>query len=576
MSLHPLQALGNIPVSPEMVALWRNQPGFQQLSGMPGIPMRQFMPQDMLQGNHPVDMQRHSGGLPGGEANSWPIMASGEPANPGSTRQDPQGHGSRGTPFSAPHQGSSFMVSDAFPGMLTAIPNTEVPPAMKAMIDRITDEKVEVAVQKALGRRGPAEHSDDGNNSATPQRKKRHKLITDVPTKLKWAVWAEMHKLLGISVEHDQMATGKKKYYTLPHPLEEGMDVRKNPNGDRLFNPLWGMPIDYGVNARYIEAVKALIMQNGTSPPHSLDANIVEDEKLVLHAIKAYFRTLKAAYKSQNTEAGRAAKETKADRNRINVRSSRKADKIRQGIPTLEKVFGKDKTAGVRHVIHSPWQSEEHSSEGEGGPEREDLRLKSGVSKTAWEVRHRPWRSRKLMLLYFVLAVLARFVHEHKVEFSKGTRVRGRGTCDDNDGDESDSAGSELSEDSRDEFLKRVSASVATWSSVLQDPRNTRDRFRGPVGNYIHLPKGNRLQKAPIYNECISKVWATEHEEHQLLYDAAQPAPESMRIFDLVIPRSLIPKEDLEWLDAKEPEDTAAEEVDPNNSTEPAVEEGSG
>ncbi|KAI0776321.1 hypothetical protein BD413DRAFT_528451 [Trametes elegans] len=448
------------------------------------------MPNDVFQDHYLRGLQGQVGGQPSefivfptGAASARPPGGSGHVY--GNTPKPPGVQAASLTTLDGPRERSSHTISDLFP----ALPDSGVPPALKAMIHQITDARVEVAVERVLSRHGLGK---GGGQEITPPKKNRQRVIAMIPRELKWAVWSEMHKLMGIELNHDQRSIGKKRHYTLPDPLPEGSEVRRNAKGDRLYNPEWDLPIDHGVNAHFVEAVKSLVQKNGGAHPHFLEDKILMDEELILLPTKRYFRSLKYQYHAENTERGRLARDVKLDRNKVNLRSSRKADNLRLGIPALEKVFGKAKTSGVQKIVRSPWQSEEHSSDGLAGPEREILRVRSGVSKAAWEVRHRAWRSRKLMLLYFVLAVFARFVHENNVEFGRGSHGR-TPDAEDLAGD-SDGGSSELSESSREDFIKRVSNSVATWSTVLADPRRTRDRFRGPGANHLQLPKTNRLQ----------------------------------------------------------------------------------
>lgn len=56
--------------------------------------------------------------------------------------------------------------------------------------------------------------------------------------------------------------------------------------------------------------------------------------------------------------------------------------------------FGEEETAGVEELVLTPWQSEEHSSDGEAThEERDEFRNSAGVGPRALEVRDLTWRS---------------------------------------------------------------------------------------------------------------------------------------------------------------------------------------
>lgn len=62
--------------------------------------------------------------------------------------------------------------------------------------------------------------------------------------------------------------------------------------------------------------------------------------------------------------------------------------------------FGELETAGVNELVVMPWQSEEHSSDGDVDPdEREKCRGDWGVGPKTLEVRPLTWRSRKVSII---------------------------------------------------------------------------------------------------------------------------------------------------------------------------------
>ncbi|KAI0653374.1 hypothetical protein C8Q70DRAFT_1059362 [Cubamyces menziesii] len=543
--INALNGLGGIALSPEVVAAWRAQQGFHHIAqaGVPGVTMRQFLPAEVLQAQQaltqqipslqevvstqPLPLKRTLPRASTSEVSCASAVTSQMPAVPISDSGALlSGHG---------------VTTPSLPGpsdLTVASLGDHLSSEVREVIAKVTAENVRVAVKEALDQRELEEtHSPVKKGS-----------VGAVPQALKWVVWENMHKLLGLETEVDQTRIGKKQHYSLPDPLADNAEPRKDANGDRLYNPQWDLRQDAPVNAQYLNAVIKLTMMNGMEEPHNLPAKLVRDQPLIAKAAKQYFRTMKYKYLGDNTPEGRRAKAAKSDISKINLRLSRqKADGRRDGISILEKVFGKAQTVGIREVVRSPWQSEEHSSSGEAAIAREALRRGHGAGRSAWE----------LMLLYMVLTVFARFVAEHEVKFTKGkAQCAQPGLAEDDAA--LNSAGSELSDDSREEFLERVSKAAAVWPSALTSQGQLYDRFRGPAVNHMHRPKGNRQQAVPLYKKCISTRWAQESPENQLVYDSAQDVPSTFTIFDLEIPRSLIPADDLAWLDASEDTDKMA------------------
>ena len=136
---------------------------------------------------------------------------------------------------------------------------------------------------------------------------------------LQHAVWTNTHFLLGTGDEATITQTGKPSHFELPQPLEPDDPIRFAPDGTRLYNPNWGLPIDKGINDLFLSAVVKLTMSNGGqyflvqhgedqktnvdaastttgAPPFNLTPAEVSDKALITLAAKSYMKSLKRSF----------------------------------------------------------------------------------------------------------------------------------------------------------------------------------------------------------------------------------------------------------------------------------------
>ncbi|KAI0658067.1 hypothetical protein C8Q70DRAFT_1106995 [Cubamyces menziesii] len=416
------------------------------------------------------------------------------------------------------------------------------PAGKEALLDLI-DERVEVAFKK----RG----CDSDTMTATTSKKMRG-IVPDareVPMAVRHAVWTNTHFLLGTGADVTITQTGKPSHFKLPTPLKPDQPIRFAPDGTRLYNPIWSLPIDKGINDLFVSAVVKLTMSNGGDPPFNLPAAEAQDEALITLAAKAYMKSLKRSYTLLGP-GGATKKAKKQVADKFHGRRARKYDYLVKAIPAFRKVFGHAKTVGIEEIVQVGWMSDEHSAgEGVEDPARKEQRENAGVGQSAWELRSPLWRSRKLYIIYFVLAVIRRFMRDCKVTFNSKDPAT---TVPEGSDDESD-----LSDGARKMFLDRMATAVRTWRSVLIY-KGRYERFRGSDDTRARFPRDG-VQDG-IYKECLSRTWASAEPQNQAYYDHARPCPDNFAIFQLDIPLSLLPEDDRGWL--ADCEDEGTEEVE--------------
>ncbi|KAI0323377.1 hypothetical protein GY45DRAFT_1376363 [Cubamyces sp. BRFM 1775] len=382
----------------------------------------------------------------------------------------------------------------------------------------------------------------------------QHRLQGQVPAEITRAVHIETRHLLDL-VEKRSRGRGKGTY-VLPEPLGVGAEPRFKPDGTRLYNPDWHLDIDEGANPEAIQAIVNLVLSK-TSDHGIVGGSNPETRALVKRAACNYFRTLKRQYESENDEEVKKKRQKKHVSDRRNGRSTHKAMELRLGIKPLQLAFGAENTEGVEEVIHSPWQSEEVSTEDEAKhAARMEMRKAAQVSPRAFEVRSKVWKSSKLMRIYFVLAVFSRFQRMH-ADVVQQKPPEGEG----------EDAARQLAEWCA-AFIQRVVDAVKGWKSVLDTPWQNRDRFRGPSANYSDkLPKEGKKRRK-LYKECVSRRWASQSTENLLVYSELPSCPDHFTIFDMDFPDELIPEKDRVWLqglgdsgDEADNEDEAEEEA---------------
>ncbi|KAL1937000.1 hypothetical protein VTO73DRAFT_2040 [Trametes versicolor] len=385
-----------------------------------------------------------------------------------------------------------------------------------------------------------------------------------VPVQIQHAVHETMLTLMGVQ-EREPGPTGRKTGWLLPDPLEPSAAPREAPDEarTRLWNPEWRREGNApGVNREFLKAVVKLVQQNAAM--YGLTPAMAQRIGLIQRASLVYFNTLKRKYTADHEEEAGRKRQKKILDDKQHSRRHRSADNLRLGFDALRKLFGKSRTVGLEQVVCTPCQSDEASSDGEVTHEvREEHRVKARVGQRALEVRTPGWRSRKLTILYIVLAVLVRFIRERepltepKQRPRTRARTRGARRHASNDGEEeaplSDSESD--SEEVRAARRARVRDAVKDWSTIYVHPNQRMERFRGPPENSGQEPRVNK--KNTIYKEFISRKWADKSDKNLQFYEDAPSCPSTFTIFDLDGLEDLIPEDDLGWLGDQEDEGDA-------------------
>ncbi|EIW62029.1 uncharacterized protein TRAVEDRAFT_44865 [Trametes versicolor FP-101664 SS1] len=366
-----------------------------------------------------------------------------------------------------------------------------------------------------------------------------------VPVEVRTAVHKDLRLLIGVN-KKARRGRGRKRAYILPDPLPVGVAKRKAPDLTTLFNPEWEDDVDVGVNDELVEATVSLVKTNAAQ--HKLSPAQVDGE-LIKRATVVYFNTLKRQYLADHDADAGEKRQKKMDKDMHRSRRHRKADTLRVGIPAFRRAFGEPETAGIDELVATPWQSEEHSSDGDADPEeRQKCREDWGVGPKALEVRPLTWRSRKLTMLYIVLAVFARFVRNCEDVDDAVVTAAGPEEA----GSDSEAAAEAL----RAEYLARVIAASKDCHTVYANSWQFLERFRGPKANARTKP--HRDSKHKIYKECISDTWASKSTDRSRILNNAPLCPPTVNIFGLEIPEVLIPEADLKWLN--EMDDSSSDE----------------
>ncbi|OJT12652.1 hypothetical protein TRAPUB_10802 [Trametes pubescens] len=384
----------------------------------------------------------------------------------------------------------------------------------------------------------------------------------EIPLEIQQAVHTDMLHLMDIQ---DRMpgVDGRKSSWSLPDPLEPSAPHRQALDGTRVFNPKWWREASADVNREYISTIVKVVQQN-TATKHKLPPALAQKTGLIRSAALVYFKTLKRTYIADHEEDAARKRQRKMLEDKMHMRCHRRADNLRLGFDALRKLFGKARTVGLEQAVCTPCQSDEASTDGEAThDEREELRAKARVGQRALEVRTPAWRSRKLTILYVILAVLSRFVRERASLTEPKPKLpvrkrRGHGQGGDEEelvpsSDDSDT------EEMRAQYLAKIRDAVKDWSTINVHANQRHERFRGPPANSRQELRVSR--KNPIYKEYISSKWASTSTERSQLYDKALSCPSTFTIFDLDFPEGLIPEDDLGWLGDEEDEDGESESL---------------
>ncbi|KAH9848058.1 hypothetical protein C2E23DRAFT_940808 [Lenzites betulinus] len=423
-------------------------------------------------------------------------------------------------------------------------------------VDSSVEDRIKVAVQAEVGRvfAGPAKRAGG-----------------PTPPVMRHAVHDAMRTLMGVREKY-AAAPGCKKSYVLPDPLDVGDDVRHAGDGARLFNPDWYGNVLTPVNCDYVDTTVGLVQQNAVG----------------------FFKNLKRKYLSINDPEAMEKEAKRSTTTISHLRKHRKTDKLRMGFEPFILLFGRDRTLGIEAVVCSPCQSEEESTPKRTTPsaDRERCRKKAGVSDTAYQVlkllwrapkvrrQHLSWRSRltwyQLSRTHIVLAVLMRYAREHedfaelKIAVEALTKKAAKA-------DPNSAEAAEWLEEAkllRKQYLARVEIVVKGWSSIYDNSALRYQRFVGPSRNWIKLPQAN-LRTKVIYKECVSPAWVEKDVKHARIFAKLPACPAEFTIFDLELPDSLIPSDDLALLTAMETgaENDGGEDADDEDSDEDEADE---
>ncbi|KAH9897972.1 hypothetical protein C8Q73DRAFT_683249 [Cubamyces lactineus] len=247
---------------------------------------------------------------------------------------------------------------------------SQLSPAGRAALNDLIKKQVEVVVAKR-----EREPEADPGPVVRASKKSRGVILEprEIPVKVRHAIWTNTHFLLGTGADATISQTGRPTHFKLPKPDDP---VKYAPDGTRLYNPDWGIPIDEGINDQFISAVVKLTMSNGANPPFNLSADVVGDEGLLTLAAKAYLKSLKRMFMLQSSgDRGTQQLTKKRVSDKLHGRRARKCDNLASAIPMFRKVFGHANTVGIEEVVQVGWMSDEHSAgEGKEDAARELLR----------------------------------------------------------------------------------------------------------------------------------------------------------------------------------------------------------
>ncbi|KAI0731278.1 hypothetical protein C8Q76DRAFT_612206, partial [Earliella scabrosa] len=185
--------------------------------------------------------------------------------------------------------------------------------------------------------------------------------------KLTAAVHYYMLQLMGCS---DKTAKGPRRgrtYYDLPVPFAEGAEVRKAQDNSRLWNPNWGLNVDIGVNAQFIQATVDIVLANGPAS-HAIVVEELPRTKVEGYAVQ-YFRNLRQQYQRRTTPEGIAKLLKKGNDDLTLQRKRRKADHMWRAVDAFKALYGAAACVGIENLCNSDWQSSDHSDVGQASQE---------------------------------------------------------------------------------------------------------------------------------------------------------------------------------------------------------------
>ncbi|KAI0070080.1 hypothetical protein K474DRAFT_284691 [Panus rudis PR-1116 ss-1] len=327
----------------------------------------------------------------------------------------------------------------------------------------------------------------------TPERRRPQK-------ELARSTQATMLSMMGLK---RPSSTTAQAQIILPHPLQRGEAPRVGNDGRELATPDFTGAVNDPVNMRFLEDVVSLMIRNETRA-RTLAAHVVVTERLVEVAAKQYFSTLRMWYRRQNEEATESKMRERRAKNTRRQRKKRKADNLRKAVPLFRAKYGEENTVGLEQIIHTDYQSSEHSDCGAADPAEFDAyRTAHGGGTDGLEIRREQWRSYKLDRIYYSLKTLV--IEQTHNELKRGERPG----------------------------------------------KVQRLRFQGMKVNANNRMPPAKPSKRP-YISCVSEDWAerTGNTSIPMLQD-----PEDFTIFSLEIPDEDLDKEDLAWLADDEGED---------------------
>ncbi|TFK47538.1 hypothetical protein OE88DRAFT_1738460 [Heliocybe sulcata] len=298
-----------------------------------------------------------------------------------------------------------------------------------------------------------------------------------------------------------------RKYQDLPDPLGDNDEPRTTPNNTRLWNPVWHLPVDTGVNDDFVIAVIALILQDAAD--YALEGCSL-NERHIRNAIRTYFHTMQKNYRALKDKTERQKRVKKNSHNSRFNRKTRKCARLRRVIPRFRRIHGETSTVSIELIVETDLMLEEASSCGEADlDEWNTWRTEQRADPDGLEVRDLVWHAEEIKRILFALHKLARdFPHDEG--------------CDADVEPDSDAEGDAEEDEDKDQDVGQASGS-ALGSRMKPRFYGCADKNRLPL----------RGKKAPFKN-CISTGWASSTGNDKL-QNSLKDVPDGLTIFQLKV-----------------------------------------
>ncbi|KAK7008316.1 hypothetical protein R3P38DRAFT_3324901 [Favolaschia claudopus] len=206
----------------------------------------------------------------------------------------------------------------------------------------------------------------------------------------------------------------------LPQPLQPGEEPALLKDGKtKRAHPNWSAGVTDPVNIRFLESLKALVLEHVSRDNGTLYGS--PDGADILKITKVFFGHLRKVWKTQNSAEGLARYRHKLRRNKWRQRKHEKADDHRRAVPKFRETFGEANTVGDYEIIQTDDMSSERSDCGEIDPATFSVhRFKSGGGENGWAIRPKAWQSSWLKLYFAHLKTLRREMLEDEKTKSLG------------------------------------------------------------------------------------------------------------------------------------------------------------